>query len=43
MEDNPRKKGLRPLIIITARQHPGETPSSFVCEGFLDFITSDHK
>lgn len=23
MEENPRKKGPRPLIIVTARQHPG--------------------
>jgi hypothetical protein len=22
-EENPRKKGARPLIIVTARQHPG--------------------
>lgn len=29
------------IIFITARVHPGETPSSYVCEGFMDFILSD--
>lgn len=28
---------------MTARQHPGETPGSFVCEGFIDYILSDEK
>jgi cytosolic carboxypeptidase protein 2/3 len=26
------------VAIITARQHPGETVSSFECEGFMEFI-----
>lgn len=25
----------KPVIIITARQHPGESPASFVLEGFI--------
>jgi hypothetical protein len=29
---------VRPLIIVIARQHPGETPGSFVCEGLMDFF-----
>lgn len=33
----------KPLIIILARQHPGETPSSFVCEGMIDFFLSKEK
>ena len=35
-ENNPKKKG-RPYILVIARQHPGETPSSFVCEGIIDY------
>lgn len=30
-------------IFIIARQHPGETPSSFVCQGFLKFILGDSQ
>ena len=30
------------VIVVTARVHPGETPASMICEGFLNFITSDH-
>ena len=28
-------------IVVTARVHPGESNSSWMCKGFLDFITSD--
>ncbi|XP_053310385.1 cytosolic carboxypeptidase 3-like [Spea bombifrons] len=30
-------------VIVTARVHPGETNSSWVMKGFLDFILSSHK
>lgn len=30
------KKG----VVVTARVHPGETNSSWMMKGFLDFITS---
>jgi hypothetical protein len=29
-------------VVITARVHPGETPASFVCQGLIDFLVSDH-
>ncbi|KAF5404845.1 cytosolic carboxypeptidase 6 [Paragonimus heterotremus] len=34
------KKGK--VIFVTSRVHPGETPSSYVCQGFIDFMVSDH-
>nr|CAH8873658.1 unnamed protein product [Trichobilharzia regenti] len=30
------------IIFVTARVHPGETPSSYVCQGFIDFMVSNH-
>ncbi|XP_053321137.1 cytosolic carboxypeptidase 3 [Spea bombifrons] len=36
-----RKK--KKAVIVTARVHPGETNSSWVMKGFLDFILSPHK
>ncbi|GAB1607612.1 cytosolic carboxypeptidase 6-like, partial [Argonauta hians] len=36
---NPQKQK---MVFITARVHPGETPSSFVCQGLIDFLLSNH-
>ncbi|XP_039770647.1 cytosolic carboxypeptidase 6-like [Ornithorhynchus anatinus] len=32
----------RKVVLITARVHPGETPSSFVCQGIIDFLVGQH-
>ena len=33
------KETKKRIVVITARVHPGETPSSFVCEGIIKFLT----
>ncbi|XP_023245193.1 cytosolic carboxypeptidase 6 [Copidosoma floridanum] len=30
------------MVVIIGRMHPGESPSSFVCQGALDFLISNH-
>ena len=30
------------VVFIMARVHPGETPSSFVVQGLIDFLVSSH-
>lgn len=35
----PRKK----CIVMSGRVHPGESNSSYVMEGFLSFLCSNHK
>ncbi|KAI5730858.1 hypothetical protein M8J77_000932 [Diaphorina citri] len=36
--DVPKRKK---AIVITSRVHPGETPSSWMMKGFMDFLTGD--
>jgi hypothetical protein len=44
-EPNPkfRSNESRPLIILLARQHPGETPGSFLIEGLIEYLLSKDK
>ncbi|CAG7659346.1 unnamed protein product [Allacma fusca] len=37
---NPAKK--TKLVVIIARSHPGESPTSFIAQGFIDFLVSTH-
>jgi len=30
-------------VFLTARQHPGETPSSYMIEGAIEFLTDPHN
>lgn len=40
-KERPQKFTGKPIVIISARVHPGETPASHVMNGFLIFIISD--
>ncbi|KAL1776990.1 cytosolic carboxypeptidase 6 isoform X2, partial [Sigmodon hispidus] len=40
--ENLREGTDKKVIFITGRVHPGETPSSFVCQGIIDFLVSQH-
>lgn len=31
------------MVILTARVHPGESNSSYVMQGIIDFLTSETK
>lgn len=35
-----RRPDLRKIIVVMARQHPGETQGSYVCEGVINFLVS---
>lgn len=30
------------VIVVLARSHPGESVTSYVCQGFLEFLLSSH-
>ncbi|XP_006622667.1 cytosolic carboxypeptidase 6 [Apis dorsata] len=32
----------RKVVVVLARVYPGESPSSFVCQGLMDFLVSSH-
>lgn len=38
---HPKELADRKGVVITARHHPGESNSSFVMKGIIDFLTSD--
>jgi len=40
--DFDNKKVDKPYIILTGRVHPGESNSSFIMEGLIDFLVSSH-
>lgn len=42
-EDHPFQEIDKCYIVITARIHPGETVSSFVCNGILEFLLSNNE
>ena len=31
------------VVLVLARQHPGESPASYVVQGLMDFLVSKHK
>ncbi|XP_063980792.1 cytosolic carboxypeptidase 6 isoform X2 [Diachasmimorpha longicaudata] len=37
IEERPRR-----VVAVLSRVHPGESPSSFVCQGLMDFLVSGH-
>ena len=40
-EEAERRRRIK-VVFIMARVHPGETPSSFVVQGLIDFLVSSH-
>jgi len=40
--ENENKKMDKPYILLTGRVHPGESNSSFILEGLIDFLVSSH-
>jgi cytosolic carboxypeptidase protein 5 len=43
-ETNPRPYSVKkPIVFLTARVHPGETPASYVLNGILNFILNENS
>lgn len=40
---NPVELSHRPIVVLSARVHPGETVASFMMKGCLDFLTSENE
>ncbi|XP_043281391.1 cytosolic carboxypeptidase 6 isoform X2 [Venturia canescens] len=38
----PKEERSRRVVAVLSRVHPGESPSSFVCQGLMDFLVSAH-
>nr|CAG4713763.1 unnamed protein product [Naegleria fowleri] len=38
----PTTSSKKRIVMMTSRVHPGETPASYVCHGFISFIVSNH-
>lgn len=38
----PPSKSFTRVIVVLARAHPGESVTSFVCQGFLEFLFGSH-
>ncbi|XP_073993899.1 cytosolic carboxypeptidase 6-like isoform X2 [Rhodnius prolixus] len=36
-------EGKRHVVVILSRVHPGESPASYVCQGLIDFLVSNHS
>lgn len=43
MSHRPMRYPGKPIVFVSARVHPGETPGSYMMEGFLNFILSKDK
>jgi cytosolic carboxypeptidase protein 2/3 len=39
----PEDIALRKAVVITSRVHPGESNSSYIMQGILDFLVSDDE
>ncbi|KAM9529890.1 cytosolic carboxypeptidase 6-like isoform 3-T3 [Salvelinus alpinus] len=39
-QQNPEKQ--KKLVVLTTGVHPGESPASFICQGVIDFLVSQH-
>ncbi|XP_044014103.1 cytosolic carboxypeptidase 6 [Aphidius gifuensis] len=40
--DQQQQQQQKKVVVILSRVHPGESPSSYVCQGLMDFLVSGH-